>query len=738
MNHELKALRINPGRLQANFEALAAIGATGDGGVHRPALSESHLAARSWFLDRARDAGLEIRIDSAGNHSACLSCGELQAPTLLLGSHLDSVLFGGRFDGALGVLAALEALQVVKENGLSLPVHLEAIDFTDEEGTLVGLLGSAAAAGELSQHDLENPRGGRAALLAGLQRSGLSEEGLLCARRDPQSLAGYLELHIEQGPRLLQAGADIGVVTGIVGIVSARLTYLGREDHAGVTPLSDRLDAGLGACAFTLAARRIVQAEFPDCVTNIGAMRFEPGAFNIVPARAVLSLEFRAPDPAVLDRLETAVLAAAGAAAEDFGLGLEVDLLGKHQPAPMSAAAQAAVARAAGDLGLAHLPITSGAGHDAQMLAGLCPAGMIFIPSAGGASHSPREFSEWQDCVNGANVLLQAALRMAFQSIYQVMRKLHLDTAIGGDIDDLCALALVLSWPGAELVAITTVAEHQGKRAGYARYVLGLAGRQDIPVAAGAGASLDCYRSWQGLPDENAYWPEPVPPFPTSIDRALSLLENSIEQGAAIVAIGPFTNLALLEERSPGILRRARLYLMGGYVFPPREGFPVMGSDMDWNVQVDARSALIVFQRSKPTLVPLSITVETSLRRAYLPILRQSGPVAQLLARQAEAFARDEKLEARYGQTCRGLPDDTINFLHDPLACAIALGWNEGVEIREFPLISEIRDGWLLQRMDGRGQPTSVVSRVDGEGFNKLWLDAVTRENIELGRLFTF
>lgn len=310
------------------------------------------------------------------------------------------------------------------------------------------------------------------------------------------------------------------------------------------------------------------------------------------------------------------------------------------------------------------------------------------------------------------------------------MLKLHLDTDIGGDIDDLCALAMVLNWPDTELLAITTVAEHQGKRAGYTRYALALADREDIPVAAGADVSLDCYRSWQGLPDEDAYWPEPIPPIPTSLDEALSLLKNSIEQGAIIAAIGPLTNLALLEKRSPGILRKARLYIMGGYVFPPREGFPAWGNDMDWNVQVDVQSAYCVIQHSNPTFVPLSVTVETSLRGAYLPLLRQSGPLAQLLATQAEVFAKEENIEARYGQTCEGLPEDTINFQHDPLACAIALGWNEGVEISEIHLKSEIKDGWLSQRVDDGGEPTRVVMRVSGNKFNEFWLDTVMRKNM--------
>jgi len=339
------------------------------------------------------------------------------------------------------------------------------------------------------------------------------------------------------------------------------------------------------------------------------------------------------------------------------------------------------------------------------------------------------------------------------------MTKIHLDTDIGGDIDDLCALAMVLKWPGAELTGVTTVAEHHGKRAGMVQYVLGLAGRTDVPVAAGAEASLECYRVFQGLPDEAVYWPEPIDamnivnnahipeylPLPAPDLRgekgeggmrgvpALDLLERSLSQGAVIVAIGPYTNLALLEQRSPGILQTARLVLMGGYVFPPRPGFPAWNYEMDWNVQVDVQSALNVLEHSRPTLVPLAVTVETALRRLYLPRLRQSGPLGQLIARQAEAHAIEYKNEQTYGQACPDLPGrwfvapDIINFQHDPLACAIALGWDEGVEVREYPLKSEIRDGWLRQTVDPGGKPARLVTGIDAARFNEFWLDTVTK-----------
>jgi N-carbamoyl-L-amino-acid hydrolase len=411
LDSNLAALRINEERFRADLAALAEIGATGDGGVHRPALGEAHLAARAWLRERIEDAGLEFRVDSAGNHSGFLACGPEGAPTLLLGSHLDSVPYGGRFDGALGVLAALESLRVVNEAGVALPVHLEAMDFTDEEGTLVGLLGSAALGGVLQAEALQDPRGGRAALEAGLARAGLTEAGLLSARRDPASLAGYLELHVEQGLRLVNAQADIGIVTGIVGINSYRLAFIGRADHAGTTGMGERRDASLGASAFVLAARKRVMRDFAECVANVGDMRFVPGALNIVPARVELGLEFRASEAALFERLEETLLEQARVAADRFGLELEVQWLGRCDPAPTSEVTRGAFGEAADALGLTHMRLASGAGHDAQSLARLCPVGMIFVPSVEGASHSPREFTRWEDCVNGANVLLQGAVR---------------------------------------------------------------------------------------------------------------------------------------------------------------------------------------------------------------------------------------------------------------------------------------------------------------------------------------
>lgn len=304
------------------------------------------------------------------------------------------------------------------------------------------------------------------------------------------------------------------------------------------------------------------------------------------------------------------------------------------------------------------------------------------------------------------------------------MKKIHLDTDIGGDPDDLCALAMLLKWSDLKITGITTVGEKEGKRAGYAKYVLKLADREDIPVKAGAEVSSGYFSSNFGLPSEKDYWPEPIQASPNDLDEALELLKSSIEQGASITAIGPYTNLCLLDKKYPGILRKAEIYLMGGLVYPIRDGFPNWGNDMDWNIQVDVNSAKYVLENSNPILVPLAITVETALRGSYIPKLRDSGRLGEIIATQAEAVNREYHNADRF-KVFEKTPEDVFNFQHDPLTCAIALGWNNGVKIEEVPLLFEIRDGQLHERIDPSGKLTKIVTQVDGNAFNELWLKTI-------------
>jgi len=304
--------------------------------------------------------------------------------------------------------------------------------------------------------------------------------------------------------------------------------------------------------------------------------------------------------------------------------------------------------------------------------------------------------------------------------------KIHLDTDLGSDIDDMCALAMLLKWPGGvEITGITTVAEDGGRRAGYVRHALALAGRSDIPVAAGADGSVGDFRYPVVLPDDVRYWQQEITPAPAPIDAALLLLKRSVEAGATVIAIGPFTNLRLFDLDYPGLLGTAPLCIMGGHVHPIPPGYPQWTDNADWNVQSDVTAAAYVLERFSPIVVPIEVTVQTALRRAYLPALQTAGPIGALLAHQAEMCAEDEKHEERYGRTCAGLPDDLINFQHDPLACAVALGW-DGVTIEERGVRTELRDGWLHEEPDPNGRAMRVVTDVDRERFDRFWLDIVT------------
>lgn len=305
------------------------------------------------------------------------------------------------------------------------------------------------------------------------------------------------------------------------------------------------------------------------------------------------------------------------------------------------------------------------------------------------------------------------------------MTKVHLDTDLGGDFDDLCALALLLKWPDVDITGITIVTDDKGIRAGYTKYALDLAGRCDIPLKAGADVSLGRYRIKCGYQDTR-YWPGSLPQVNNTLDETLKLLKKSIEQGSTIICIGPYTNLYLLDKKYPGILERANIVLMGGYIYPPSDGYPQWKQNYDFNIQVDVESSKHVLEHSSPTLVPLTVTIETYIRRGYIKRLKSSDPLNRLIAKQAEIFAVDEGYEEKFGKTCEKLPDDLINFQHDSLAVAVALGWSEGIEIKTLPLSFSVKDTWLNQTIDPKSHRTySVVTKIDGDRFSKFWLKRV-------------
>ncbi len=413
MNKLIENLRINSKRMKKDFDSLASIGQTANGGVHRPTFSQAHLEAREWFKKRALRLGFDTTIDGAGNHAIYHHCGPAETSTILMGSHLDSVPCGGRFDGALGVVAALEVIEVVKENNIKLGRHLGAVDFTDEEGTFVGLMGSRAMAGILPAEELLQTIGDEGEFGLALEHAGITRNRILSASQTREPIAGYLELHVEQGLKLKDNRVDIGVVTGIVGIRSFRITFTGRSDHAGTTPMNQRKDPVLVAAAFALSSRELVMKNFPDLVITIGDMNFLPGAFNVVPESVTVCIEFRADTVETFDKMEAAVLNQAKMEAGRVDLDFKVQKLERTLPKSTDKLFQKAIAGSADILGLKRQTMASGAGHDAQAMAQICPMGMIFVPSEKGSSHSEREFTRWKDCENGANVLLHTAIKLA-------------------------------------------------------------------------------------------------------------------------------------------------------------------------------------------------------------------------------------------------------------------------------------------------------------------------------------
>jgi inosine-uridine nucleoside N-ribohydrolase len=305
--------------------------------------------------------------------------------------------------------------------------------------------------------------------------------------------------------------------------------------------------------------------------------------------------------------------------------------------------------------------------------------------------------------------------------------RIHLDTDLGSDTDDLCALAMLLGRPDVELVGVTTVSDPGGIRRGMTEYALRLAGRNEVPVAAGAEGSLGGYFVPLEFPD---VWPEPIEPMPSPPGAALELLEASVEAGATVVAIGPYTNLAMLEAARPGALADVPVAVMGGWITPPREGYPPWTWDQDFNVQQDALAAKVVFERCDPVVAQVSATLETFLRERDLPAIETAGPLGALIAEQARRRGEEYGMK-RLPEEHPALPHDLLNFQYDPLACAIACGW-DGVRIEELRIRPELVGARLrLPVVEGPGGiPTRVVTAVDGERLAREWSDAVVRASV--------
>ena len=402
---ESSSLNVNEERLQRRIADLSKFGANPEGGVSRVAFSAADIAGREYIRRLMQEAGLVVRVDTAGNIVGRREGGEPELPAIMTGSHIDSVPGGGNYDGDVGVLGAIEVAQVLHERGVRLRHPLEIVSFTDEEG---GLIGSLAMSGRIEPGALDVKSHSGKTIREGIRAVGGDPDRLEQARRKPGELKAFIELHIEQGAVLDESDVDIGVVEGIVGIRWWDVTIEGVANHAGTTPMNRRRDAMLSAAELALAVNRVATTLPGRHVATVGRIRAEPGAPNVIPGKVVMSLEIRDLEAQKIRDVYEAIRAEAAKIAQARETPISfVELQVASEPAPTDERMRRIIARAASSLGLTHKLMPSGAGHDAQDMTHVAPTGMIFVPSVGGVSHSPKEFTSSKDMANGANVLLQ-------------------------------------------------------------------------------------------------------------------------------------------------------------------------------------------------------------------------------------------------------------------------------------------------------------------------------------------
>ena len=410
-------LAVNLGRLLADLETFSAIGGDGKGGVTRLAFTPPDRSARRLFQEKLAQAGLIVRVDAIGNVFGRRGGREAGLPPVLLGSHLDSVPEGGRFDGTLGVLSALEAIRMLHDGRVETRRPIEVVCFAAEESSRFGsgTIGSKAVVGKLRPDMLEGLRDAEGRTLAEVLREcGLSPDRLGDVRRQPGAYHAYLELHLEQGAVLEHAGIPVGLVTGIAAPTRFRVTYTGRADHSGATPMGLRRDALVAGAELVLAVRRIVLGHgSPTSVGTVGVLRVQPGAMNVIPGQASLGIDLRDIDAEAKGRVAKKVAAAARRIARKWKAEVSIETVTDESPVPLPERIRQIGAAACRACGVPCMELPSGAGHDAMYLAEIADTGMIFVRCREGISHNPAEFVDPQDAAAGAAVLAETALRLA-------------------------------------------------------------------------------------------------------------------------------------------------------------------------------------------------------------------------------------------------------------------------------------------------------------------------------------
>ena len=412
-----RTARVDGSALQRRLEELSTFGRPAGGtfasGVSRVAYSDADVQGRAYVMKLMRAAGLEPRIDPAGNIFARRAGGDPKLPAILFGSHIDSVPSGGNFDGDLGSLSALAAIEACDAAGIRTRHPLEMVVWAHEEGVAFGrgLAGSRIAAGDIKPADLDHTWNGiRRA--DSIRKIGGDPDRIMESRLAKGTYHAYLELHIEQGGNLDRSGTPVGIVEGIVAIDRYDAVVTGFANHAGTTPMVERQDALIAASQLTLAVRDVVTREPGRQVGTVGQLEIAPNAPNVVPGVARMTIELRDLSSEKLRKLADAIQARARDIAASTKTQIEIRRMSENPSAIASSDVQTAIGRAAESLKLESVRMPSGAGHDAQMMAQLMPMGMIFVPSIGGISHSPSELTRWEDCTRGADTLLQAILTL--------------------------------------------------------------------------------------------------------------------------------------------------------------------------------------------------------------------------------------------------------------------------------------------------------------------------------------
>ena len=402
---------INAPRLNQTLDELGHLGESPDG-MDRVAYSPEDIAGREYTVKLMQQAGLETHIDTAGNIIGRKAGSDDTLPAIALGSHTDTVPKGGKYDGALGVMASIEVVRTLEEQGHRTRHPVEVIDFTNEEGTRFHrwLVGSRSMAGLLEQEDLDAVDDNGHGLGPCLADIGGDLSRIGEAVRGPAELAAYFELHIEQGPNLYQSGTQIGVVTGITGRAVFEVEIEGKANHAGTTPMSVRRDALVSASKLVLAIQKMTAEQEICRVSTVGSIKVVPNAVNVIPGSASIGLEFRDTDMEALAAAEQELRRITDQAAVNDGVDMEVNRHRFTSSVPITPEMQALVAEAADNCGMTWESLPSGAGHDAQAIASIAPMAMLFVPSVDGISHSPEEYSTPEDCANGAQVLLELLL----------------------------------------------------------------------------------------------------------------------------------------------------------------------------------------------------------------------------------------------------------------------------------------------------------------------------------------